>query len=158
MFVKIEQKFMKILQKIELQFLLFSLYFANLYWLYLNIYHADLKVAFDMMGHIYALQDEIHMKKIMVSHLGNLKYISCIGLQTFFFEIVLSPPCRKVLWRFELNNQLVFQSQCMCQFFKQFLRVFIKYETKMFDQSHQIQLVLTNMLCILSKDSHTSIK
>ena len=36
----------------QLLFLLFSSYFASLFCLYLNTRYADLKVPFDMMGHI----------------------------------------------------------------------------------------------------------
>ena len=37
----------------QLLFLLFSSYFASLFCLYLNTRYADLKVPFEMMGHIF---------------------------------------------------------------------------------------------------------
>ena len=51
--MEIEQKVWEILYKNKLLFLLFSLYFVNLFCLYLSMFHADLKVPFDITGHIY---------------------------------------------------------------------------------------------------------
>ena len=51
----------------QLLFLLFSSYFASLFCLYLNTRYADLKVPFDMMGHIY----EAHLH-LMQPSMGTL--------------------------------------------------------------------------------------
>ena len=61
LFVKIEQIIKKICKN-QLSFLCFSLYFANLFCLYLKMFLADLEVPFDMMGYGETIKSDIKTK------------------------------------------------------------------------------------------------
>ena len=64
----------------QLLFLLFSSYFASLFCLYLNTRYADLKVPFDMMGHILSPTSHINNWYIC----GFVCLIVCLFVSFFF--------------------------------------------------------------------------
>ena len=69
----------------QLLFLLFSSYFASLFCLYLNTRYADLKVPFDMMGHIftkYDMSSMLHSMTIRLIHVNHLEtFYLCYGVK-----------------------------------------------------------------------------
>ena len=58
----------------QLLFLLFSSYFASLFCLYLNTRYADLKVPFDMMGHIWRFPYYINKPSLIYNRMDWVWY------------------------------------------------------------------------------------